>query len=116
MVSKISSFFLRLYFVIAGDNLYISTMYYSLLYYIMALFLKKKFAGAPSAAGPGYGRPSLALSTLLEKGAASCDGQRPKPPPSSGWCLVVAGMRWSARRGSEPGHRQAAASLQVPID
>jgi hypothetical protein len=29
--SKISSIFLRLYFVIAGDSLYISTMYYSLL-------------------------------------------------------------------------------------
>jgi hypothetical protein len=29
--SKISSFFLRLYFVIAGDSLYISTMYYSFL-------------------------------------------------------------------------------------
>jgi hypothetical protein len=29
--SKINSFFLRLYFVIAGDSLYISTMYYSLL-------------------------------------------------------------------------------------
>jgi hypothetical protein len=29
--SKISSFFLRLYFVIAGDGLYISTMYRSLL-------------------------------------------------------------------------------------
>jgi hypothetical protein len=30
-VSKISSFFLRLYFVIAGDSLYISIMYCSLL-------------------------------------------------------------------------------------
>jgi hypothetical protein len=29
--SKISSFFLRLYFIIAGDSLYISTMYCSLL-------------------------------------------------------------------------------------
>jgi hypothetical protein len=29
--SKISSFFLRLYFVIAGDSLFISTMYYLLI-------------------------------------------------------------------------------------
>jgi hypothetical protein len=38
--SKISSFSLRLYFVIAEDSLCISTMYYLLLY-IMVLFLKK---------------------------------------------------------------------------
>jgi hypothetical protein len=43
--SEISLFFLRLYFIIAGDSLYISTMYYSLLYYIMVLFQKKHEKG-----------------------------------------------------------------------